>query len=303
MNIVFDKGQNKYIYGEEIPRDCNKYYAEAFIKYFNVFREVFDQALNKSEFSLLLTIFGVKGIEDAGWNTYESSIKIINSIVIHNQSIKDCLTQINLHLWIYGHIMEASEPYENIMNLIDIINGEQYSILKFPPKKSGAPQSPGEKIQKIVTKAESLGIASITNVYSELWDRNLRNAIFHSDYTIYGNEVRIRSPFKSYTHEEINKLVNCAYAYFQVIDSLRKLFISQYQDPKIIDVHPEFRSYKNEKAAVIVRKGYGAIGIKDNWTIDELASGKIPYRIGRFYPEEVAALDSNPILKMLPKRD
>ena len=192
--------------------------------YFNIFYEIFERAFEQCGFSSLLTIFGVKGIEDAGWNAYKSSVNIINSITQHSRTIQDSLTQRNLSLWIYGHIMEASEPYENIMNLLDIITGEQYSILKFPLKKSGTPQSPGEKIQKIVAKAESLGITSLKDIYCELWDRNLRNAIFHSDYSLYGNEVRIRSPFTVYSHEDINKLVNSALAYFQVIDNLRIMF-------------------------------------------------------------------------------
>lgn len=303
MKIVFNEEQGKYVYGEELPDNCNEYYAESFINYYNDFYEIFEKAFEKCEFSSLLTIFGVKGVEDAGWNVYKSSVNIINSISEHHRTIQDSLTQRNLSLWIYGHIMEASEPYENIINLLDIIKGEQYSILKFPLKKSGAPQSPGEKIQKIISKAESLGITSLKDIYSELWDRNLRNAIFHSDYSLYGNEVRVRSPFRAYSHENINKLVNYALAYFQVIDNLRIMFISQYQEPKVIDVHPGFKSFENEKALVIVRKGYGAVGIKHNWTMRDLAMGKIPYRIGNFYPEEQTALDSNPLLSMLPVRD
>ena len=81
------------------------------------------------------------------------------------------------------------------------------------------------------------------------------------------------------------------------------MFISQYQEPKVIDVHPGFKSFENEKGMVIVRKGYGAVGIKDNWTLRDLAMGKIPYSIGNFYPEEKTVLDSNPLLSMLPERD
>lgn len=303
MKIEFSEEQGKYVYGEEIPEDWNKYYAESLLVYWNCFYEIFARAFDKCEFSSLLTIFGVKGLEDAGWNAYKSSLQIINTITLHNGTLKDGFTQRNLSLWIYGHVMEASKPYENIMNFLDIIIGEQYSIMKFPLKRNGSSPSPGEKIQHIVNKAESLGIESLRDIYGRLWDRNLRNAIFHSDYILYGNEVRIRSPFTIYSHEDINRLVNNALAYFQVIDNLRVMFISQYQEPKVIDVHPEFRTFENEKARVIVRKGYGAIGIKDNWTLRDLAMGKIPYRIGNFYPDEKKALDSDPLLATLPERE
>lgn len=43
-------------------------------------------------------------------------------------------------------------------------------------------------------------------------------------------------------------------------------------------------------ATVIVREEFGAAGIKDAWTLDDLARGCIPYRFGRFTPEDATAV-------------
>jgi hypothetical protein len=56
----------------------------------------------------------------------------------------------------------------------------------------------------------------------EIWDRELRNAIFHSDYSVHGAEVRFKKDGypQVYGHEQITTLVNRALAYF---DALRFL--------------------------------------------------------------------------------
>ena len=53
---------------------------------------------------------------------------------------------------------------------------------------------------------------------------------------------------------------------------------------------------------VIVREGYGATGLKDSWSTDQLAAGKIPFRLGHFYRDEVEALDKDHALAKLPVR-
>lgn len=132
----------------------------------------FQKAYKTCEFSFLLTLFGFKGLDEPGWNTYNTSVKIINSIAKHWKSITDNIVKINLSLWIYGHIMEASEPYDIIYNLLDIIDNKPYMIQRFPNKKSGAPQTPGDKIKVINDKADSLNCYDLQKIYNEIWDRH-----------------------------------------------------------------------------------------------------------------------------------
>lgn len=302
MELKFDEVSQKWIYNMELLENCNEYYAEAYIKYFNILYQLYEKAFDVCEFSSLLTIFNVKGLEDAGWDPYESSKQIIRSIVETNDKIDDSITQKNLHLWIYGHIIEASGPYEKIMNFLNVISGEPYLAEQFPPNERGIPQFPKAKIKKIKNKLQELGFIKVGTIYEEIWDGELRNSIFHSDYSIYGGEIRTRSPLKVYTSEEISKKVNNALAYFEVIDSLQNFFISRYQESRVINVHRSCTPVPDEQAVVIVRDGHGAVGIKDNYSLEELASGAIPFRIGRFYPEELELLNNNPVLSQLPRR-
>ena len=301
MQFDYNNETGIFSYGEPLPGNCNKYYADSFIRYLNAFNKIFNAAFDKCEFSSLLTLFAVRGLEDPGWDPYKSSIEIINSVNKIYDKVDNYVAQKNLQLWVYGHIVEASEPYEKIANLLDVITGEPYIIRKFPLNSRGIAQTPGQKIRKISEKATKLGFLEIGDIYKEFWDKDLRNAIFHSDYSLYGEELRTHNPPKRYSAEDTNKLINFALAYFQVIDCLYKTHIEKYTESTVIKPHPGFCTSRNEMARVIVRDGHGAIGIKDNWTIEELRRGAIPYRIGRFYPEEVTLLDKDPELCILPE--
>jgi hypothetical protein len=70
------------------------------------------------------------------------------------------------------------------------------------------PQRFDEKLAELERLAEEVGEAGVLDPLREVWDRELRNAVFHADYTIHGSETRIPTKGKSYSHDEIQTLVN-----------------------------------------------------------------------------------------------
>jgi hypothetical protein len=132
----------------------------------------------------------------------------------------------HLQLWIYGHIVEASEPYEILANLLAISQGDTFRTDRFP-LQNGRPQSPGAKIKALEETAKTVNLPNFSTALTEIWDRDLRNAIFHSDYSIHGPEVRFRKDGwpHAYGNEKILTLVNRALAYFDVLGFLRSTYI------------------------------------------------------------------------------
>ena len=86
----------------------------------------------------------------------------------------------------------------------------------------------------------------------EVWDRELRNAIFHSDYSLHGGEVRFKKDgrYTAYSDEQILTLVNRALAYFNALRILRSAHIGSYTGPKEIIVHPQMAGPPGERAIV-----------------------------------------------------
>jgi len=197
------------------------WYPETLPRYLTAFDLAFSKAAETSEFALVSTLLRVRGVQDPGWDPYESSLEAITQIrSIHEKTAKDDKIESfyaarHLQLWIYGHIVEASEPYEILANLIAVSQGETFKIDRFPPK-NGRPQSPGAKIDHLEKAANTANSEKAVTPLKEVWDREFRNAIFHSDYSVHGGEVRFRRegwPVK-YDHDEILTLVNRALAYF-----------------------------------------------------------------------------------------
>lgn len=276
-------------------------YMEALPRYLTIFDALFSRAREKSEFMFLWSLFGIRGSQDAGWDPYETTVRAIPALLKVHDGIQEFEAARHLQLWIYGHIMEASEPYELLANLIDVSNGGQFLTQRFPPNTRGNYLPPGKKIARIREMAKAIGMSGITTPLRECWNRFFRNAIFHADYVLDGGDVRTIRPTHIYSQQEVSTLVNRTLAYHEALKVLKSYHISSYTEPKTILTHPSFSHGEVEPAIVIVREDYGATGIKDAWSLDEIAAGKVPFRVGSFTLEEINFLNNNPLLALLPR--
>lgn len=279
-------------------------FKESLEGYARALAPLFEKAQKTCEFEFILTLLRVRGIEDAGWDAYENTEKAFNLILGQLKRIKDFETKRHLLLWLYGHTVEASEPYEIVANLINIVKGKRWNMNNFPDRVKGnyrKPLSVAEKIRKLERMAQDINMPEVISPFVDIFDRNLRNAVFHSDYSLFGDEVRIRDPVRVYSNQEITDLFNKAIAHFIVFSELLRAYIASYDKPKIIPVHPEFSRDPKEKTITIIREGYGLVGLKDNWTEDELKRGHIPFRVGRFHRYEMKMLDSDRLLTIIPR--
>src|SRR5439155_1338552 len=136
---------------------------------------------------------------------------------------------------------------------------------------------------------------------AEIWDRQLRNAVFHADYALHGAEVRLPGVGEIRTGDQIEDVTGKASAYHDAVSGLRRCHLQSYSEPKRISA-ASFSPDPNEEAIVIVRKGAGAVGLKDAFTVSEIASGAIPFRLAKLFPDERKALDADPDLALLPER-
>jgi hypothetical protein len=274
-------------------------YLEALPRYLAALDVAFERARSRSEFNFLWSIFAVRGMQDAGWDPYETTLRAVDAIRKAHNDLREEASQ-HLGLWLYGHIMEASEPYEFLGNLIDVAAGGRFSVERFPARQSGAPLSPSIKIERLEKEASAAGIPEVVTPMREAWNRDLRNSIFHADYSFHGSELRTIRPSCTYQHDELMTIINRALACHEAISILRKMHVQSYSKPVVIAVDPRFSHDPLETAIVIVREGYGAAGLKDGWTKDQIAAGHITFRVGRFSVEESKTLTTDHTLALLP---
>lgn len=286
------------------PKATNNIYSDTIIYYLNAFDALFEKAKQACEFEFILTLLRVRGLQDAGWDPFENTQEAFSCISKIKGKVRDFKTSRHLFLWLYGHIVEASEPYEILANLINISSGDRFRMSNFPDKPRGRysiPQSPSEKIQKLEETASLISMERTVFPLTDAFDRDLRNAIFHADYSLYVGEVRIKKPVKSYSNEEITTILNKGLAYFQAFVSMFNSYIHSYDEPKIIPVHPEFATRPNHKAITIIREGYGLIGMQDYFENEQDRIGESPFRLGHFLDYETELLKRQPTLCVMPR--
>ncbi len=250
-----------------------------FPRYLNAFDSLFEKAQEANEFEFLMTMLGFRGMQAPGWNAYETTLQATSSLTrVHNElPPTDAVAARHLKLWLYGHIVEASEPYEVTANLLAIATGGRFRIARFPVGERGQMPSPGQKIESLAADTTEAGFAEIAEPLREIWDRQFRNAIFHADYALHGAEVRLISSQRSLSGDEVEALCARANAYHDALALLRRSHLQSYTEPVTIPAQPF--APPPEKATVIVRGGEGAVGLKDALTAAERDSGAIPFRL------------------------
>lgn len=278
-------------------------FREALPRYLTALDPAFDRARARCEFQFLLTLFRIRGMQMVELDPYETTLRAIPALTRLHQKADDREAARHLELWIYGHIVEASEPYELLANLIDVSEGGAFKLDRFPPNDRGISPSPGEKIRQIEAAAASAGMPIVPVPLKEIWDRGLRNAIFHADYALTHDGVRIPAPIGSrrlYTHDEVDTLANRALAYHDALSTLFRSSIKSYTEPIVIPTDPRFSHGEPEPAQVMVREGYGAVGIQALCSPEERAGGKIHWRLGRFTLDEERLMSENSELALFP---
>lgn len=277
-------------------------YLEAVPRYLAALEPAFQKAKERCEFEFLMSLLRVRGLQDAGWDPYETTIRAIPALKQASERADSFEARRHIGLVMYCHILEASEPYELLSNLIGVAVGERFKTQRFPRKIM-----PTKKIESLAKQAQEAGMPQVAQPLQELWDRDVRNAISHSDYSIYGSEVRILSPSKILAKDEVGKLINGSLAYHDALEGQYNNAIAAYTEPKRIRVHPGFSRVpgREEYAVVIVRQGHGAVGLKHGWRREELSEegNRITWLVGRFTREESALLDKDPDLALLPATD
>jgi hypothetical protein len=274
-------------------------HARALPRYLTVLDPVFTRAKGASEFDFLHSLIPVFSLQDAGWDPYETTIGAVTSTLDLIDNADDFTKARHLQLWLWGHILEASAPYELLARLLAVCGGQRPQATHFPDSDRGVPPSPGRKIAALEATAAVLGIKDSIIPLREMWDRDLRNAVFHADYTLHGGALRIPRLSKEYTRDEIDRLVVRALCTHRALETLRSLRIGDYAAPTTISAG-EFAP--GEEAVVIIRQGHGAVGLKDAYSRDELARGAVPFRLGIFNDAERSLLEANPELAILPER-
>jgi len=268
------------------PKGWNKHYQKAVEDYLTLWDELFKKAQEKDEFQFILALLRFKGVESAGWDFFDNTIEAVKGSLIAAKKARGD-RKLNIMLWTYGHIVEAADHYEIIANMVNVAGGDPYKAWNFPrirTRRGMRDQTPNEKIIEIKRRCDALGFKDYSAPFYEVLDKELRNAIYHSDYSAHYGMARFRNSSTGlaveYDTKRTNKILNQSLALHETIKNLSKSYQASYVEPKIIDAGPHFTRGAPMKIQLIVRRVTGVIAMYEVPT----HSGSV--MLGRFVPGE-----------------
>lgn len=165
-------------------------------------------------FEFACTLVRASGMKDTGWESYYESIafledfKALGEIDLPSGRFPyPKRTRVRLALVSYCHVIEMNLPYELLANLLRLRLGLKYATdplnhLRSPViKKVGdvkqivkmKPATPDRKIKEIEQMSAKAGMPDVGVALRATFDGTIRNAVYHSDYVVHDDGMRLLS--------------------------------------------------------------------------------------------------------------
>lgn len=223
-------------------------------------------------FEWACTMVRVTGVQDTGWDSYTESLALLEDFrrlqlieLPADQFPRPSNTQARLTLFSYAHLLEMSMPYDLLANLLRLKLGKRYAMhpLAHLNERYGGkngkplrvrPATPLKKIGYIKELALAASLPEIGAALEGTYDATIRNAIFHSDYALHDESIRLlsgswlskrqsmRTPLIPF--DELAEVTNEAFAFHSALLSLwnrqKQLFID-FQD-KILPFDDKYKA-------------------------------------------------------------
>lgn len=153
--------------------------------------DLFDSALNADEFEYCSTLLRLRGIEPIAWDPLGESNELIHQILALVSAPLADDVRLRLLLFLYCHVTEMDDLYSVPMNLLRIIEGGRFSALPFFRGFKKEPKYPASKVAELAIVARGLTKPAVADLYQWMLVRQVRNAFFHSSYSIRGGDFVI----------------------------------------------------------------------------------------------------------------
>ena len=241
-------------------------YSQFVEEYMEAFEPLFKKAFDVSEFNVIMTILAMRGMSDGGWDPFENTQDVFEEICKQQRKFRGSLG-FNINLWTYLHLIESSEHYEIIANLVNTVKGKDYIIANHKNKKF-ANLKVEQKIDRLKSIARGTDFENVYQPFKSAFDARFRNAIAHGDYAIKstgrsGVTIADDAGYPTiYELQRTNDLINRAVALHVVIRSLIKHYRSYYKSSTVIKSSASFGHGAPIDVILIVRKRYGVIGFR-----------------------------------------
>jgi hypothetical protein len=250
-------------------------------------------------FEYVCTLVRAGGVQSAGWDPYYESeavlddLKALADLEFPEGKLHDPKrTRVRLALLSYCHVTEMDLPYSLLANLLGLRLGRKYCLSPFrdlavPVRKTKAkgligkvkPPSPGQKIKRLKQLATSAQQTAVAESLEQIYDRVIRNAVYHSDYVLHENAMHLTgehriSKKKGYgtrvvDYDELFDVVNDAFAFYSALLSLYERSRNLIKDFK--NAFLPFDNYYKGLVELIFDASEKLIGFRAYWPNESIS--------------------------------
>lgn len=219
------------------------------MEYYKTFNLLFLDAKRADEFEYACALLDIKGVQSVGWDPWQESVFMYRDISGLLEAPLDAHTKVRLALLLYCHLTEINGLYKMIYNMLRIIEGKRCSVFPFEPLstklKNGDRIQPTTRniVSEIIRYSTEVGRPEIGSALSSSINHDLRNAFYHSDYTLYDNEFRSTGSWFVHSNgiksnhlsaNELNSIVNSGISLFEGVMNAYSKHRGSYKKNKIV---------------------------------------------------------------------
>ena len=171
-----------------------------------------------------------RGSQSAGWSTSITANEVRSELqAFGTKGAPLSVAELRQVLCLYSQLAEAGGVYEGLLNLMGVIQLKPYNLWPFQdlvrvkqsPKKVIGPNA-NAMFRKLAQVASDIGMTRLSQLLEITFRDDIRNGIFHADYIISPDGLRLRrrngGQVIVVSYEQINVALAISLNFFQLLE-------------------------------------------------------------------------------------
>ena len=205
----------------------------------------FSKQINELDFAAALNA-EFRGMQDPGWSTTITAHEVFEEINSYfRKGTPLSKAEMRIVLMLYCQLAEAGGVYETLKNMMGVVTLKPYLLwpfkdlvrIKEEPHRVISPNA-NATFRDLAATARSIGLSGLSSLLETTFRDDIRNAIYHADYVIWKDGLRIpkRSGGRAIevSFPELDDAMARAINFFQTLRDYDRISVESFNPPKAI---------------------------------------------------------------------
>jgi hypothetical protein len=205
----------------------------------------FARRMNELDFAISLA-GEFRGMQDAGWATTITANEVFEELTAYSQNKNPhSKAELRVILMLYCQLAEAGGVYETLKNIIGVITLKPYLLWPFKdlvrvkkePQRVIGPNA-NATFRNLAISAKEIGLWRLSSLLELTFRDDIRNGIYHADYVIWDDGLRLSNRNGGYAKKlsfaEVNDALTRATSFYALLREYNNVSVRSFNPPKEI---------------------------------------------------------------------